>query len=173
MPKMDIDLLEKRLAVAARRFVSPEEADYFASFYMETHLKKSPRMNPLAEAAADLTVWDKQAAHEVTLLIEVLTGTLVRRLLSTDQTPGWHPHEYGCLVLAPDIAGFTDKDAFNNAVSDMCRNLRNATPADGVERVAIPGDRGHEKLKMARKDRKIDIDDTWIDALNRLNPQVS
>lgn len=339
MMKMDITALEKRLARAARRFVPPEEADYFASLCMETHLKKSPRMNPLAEAVADLTVWDKQDGQEVsllvdkgavtvmdfnglapslkiktihdtladrarrfglaaagfrnssgvitlnmwadglarrdligiamfnggtgctvpfggtrgvlgtnplayaipsagdpmvldmatteipffeiknakekgtplrshvavnshgrpttvakealsedgvanllpigggfkgfgiTLLIEVLTGALVQSLLSTEQAPGWHPHEYGCLVLALDIAGFTDGDAFKHAVSDMCRNLRNETPADGVDRVAIPGDRGHEKLKMARKDKKIDIEDTIIDALNRLNPQ--
>ena len=335
--KMDIQTLENQLAMTARRFVSPEEADYFASLYMETHLKKSPRMNPLAEAVADLTVWDKQAGHDVTLLvdkgavtvmdfnglapslkiktihdtlagrarqfgmaaagfrnssgiitlnmwadglarrdligiamfnggtgctvpfggtrgvlgtnplayaiptagdpmvldmatteipffeiknakekgtpllrhvavdsrgqpttvagdalsedgvanllpigggfkgfgitllIEVLTGALVQSLLSTDQTPGWHPHEYGCLVLAFDIAGFTDRDAFKLAVSDMCRQLRNETPADGVERVGIPGDRGHEKLKLARKAGRLEIEDTWIDALNRLN----
>ena len=341
MMKMDIYTLEKQLASAARRFVSPEEADYFASLYMETHLKKSPRMNPLAEAVADLTVWDKQAGHDVTplvdkgavtvmdfnglapslkiktihdtltdrarrfglaaagfrnasgvitlnmwadglarrdligiamfnggtgctvpfggtrgvlgtnplayaiptagdpmvldmatteipffeiknakekgislrenvavdnhgkptivaaealsedgvanllpigggfkgfgisLLIEVLTGALVQSLLSTGQTPGWHPHEYGCLVLALDIAGFTDGETFKHAVSDMCRNLRNQTPADGVDRVAVPGDRGHEKLKMARKAGKIEIDDTWVDALDRLNPQAS
>jgi LDH2 family malate/lactate/ureidoglycolate dehydrogenase len=337
--KMEIHMLEKRLAAVARRFVSPAEADYFAGLYMETHLKKTPRMNPLAEAVADLTVWDKQADHEVTLLvdkgavtvmdfnglapslkiktihdtlaerarrfglaaagfrnssgvitlnmwadglarrdligiamfnggtgctvpfggtrgvlgtnplayaiptaadpivldmatseipffeiknakekgiplrenvavdshgkptivaaqalsddgvanllpigggfkgfgitllIEVLTGALVRSLLSTGQTPGWHPHEYGCLVLALDIAGFTDKAAFKAAVSDMCRSLRNETPADGVDRVAVPGDRGHEKLKTARKAGKIEIEDTIIDALNRLNPQ--
>jgi LDH2 family malate/lactate/ureidoglycolate dehydrogenase len=340
MMKMDIHMLEKQLAMTARRFVSPEEADYFASLYMETHLKKSPRMNPLAEAVADLTVWDKQTGHAVTplvdrgavtvmdfnglapslkiktihdilavrarqfglaaagfrnssgvitlnmwadglarrdligiamfnggtgctvpfggtrgvlgtnplayaiptagdpmvldmatteipffeiknakekgtplrsrvavnshgqpttvagdalsddgvanllpigggfkgfgitLLIEVLTGALVQSLLSTEQTPGWHPHEYGCLVLALDISGFTDRGAFKHAVSDMCRNLRNETPADGVDRVAIPGDRGHEKLKMARKGNMIDIEETLVDALNRLNPSL-
>ena len=56
------DSAKQRLSAAqetdARRFVSTEEADYFSSLYMETHLKKSPRMNPLAEAVADLTVWD-------------------------------------------------------------------------------------------------------------------
>jgi L-2-hydroxycarboxylate dehydrogenase (NAD+) len=333
-----IHTLEKKLAAAARRFVPPEEADYFASLYMETYLKKSPRMNPLAEAVADLTIWEKQTDHEVvtlldrgavtvmdfkglapslkiksihdkladrarqhglaaagfrnssgiitlnmwadglarqdligialfnggtgctvpfggtrgvlgtnplayaiptagepmvldmatteipffeiknaktkgiplrpnvavdshgrpttvagqalsddgvanllpigggfkgfgiTLLIEVLTGALVQSRLSTEQTPGWHPHEYGCLVLAMDIAGFTDKAAFKTAVSDMCRNLRNETPADGVDRVAIPGDRGHAKVKAALAGGRIEIEDTWVDALNRLNP---
>ncbi len=34
----------------------------------------------------------------ITLLIEVLTGSLVQSLLSTAQAPGWHPHEYGSQV---------------------------------------------------------------------------
>jgi LDH2 family malate/lactate/ureidoglycolate dehydrogenase len=337
MIKMDIDALEKQLAMAARRFVPSQEADYFASLYMETHLKKSPRMNPLAEAVADLTVWDKQAGQEVTplidngavtvmdfnglapslkikaihdtlrdrarrfglaaagfrntsgvitlnmwadglvrgdligiamfnggtgcnvpfggtrgvlgtnplayaiptagdpmvldmatteipffeiknakekgiplrenvavdrhgkpttvaakalsdkgvanllpigggfkgfgitLLIEVLTGALVQSLLSTEQTPGWHPHEYGCLILALDIASFTDRDAFKYAVSGMCRRLRSEAPAQGFDRVAIPGDRGHQKLKAARKAGRIEIDEALVDALDRLN----
>jgi LDH2 family malate/lactate/ureidoglycolate dehydrogenase len=335
--QVDIRKLEGQLAAAARRFVSPEEADYFADLYMETHLKKSPRMNPLAEAVADLAVWDGKTRHEVaalvdkgavtvmdfnglapslkiksihetladrarqfgmaavgfrnsagvitlnmwadglarrdligiamfnggtgcmvpfggtrgvlgtnpmayaiptagdpvvldmatteipffeiknakekglslrnhvavdnhgkpttvagdalsddgvanllpigggfkgfgiSLLIEVLTGALVQSLLSTQQTPGWHPHEYGCLILAMDIDGFTDKAAFKTAVSDMCRNLRNETPADGVDRVAIPGDRGHARLRAAREAGRIDIDDTLAAALNRLD----
>ena len=48
--QMDIRTIEKQLAAAARRFVSPDDADYFASLSMETHLKKSPRTNPLAYA---------------------------------------------------------------------------------------------------------------------------
>lgn len=335
--QMDIRTIEKQLAAAARRFVSPEEADYFSSLYVETHLNKSPRMNPLAEAVGDLEVWDKQTGHEVTtlvdkgavtvmdfnglapslkiksihdtladrarqfgmaavgfrnsagvitlnmwadglarrdllgiamfnggtgctvpfggtrgvlgtnpmayaiptagdpvvldmatteipffeiknakekgiplrdhvavdshgkpttvagdalsddgvanllpigggfkgfgisLLIEVLTGALVQSRLSTEQTPGWHPHEYGCLVLALDIAGFADMAAFKTAVSDMCRDLRKEVPADGVDRVAIPGDRGHAKLRAAREAGKIDVDDTLAAALNRLD----
>jgi LDH2 family malate/lactate/ureidoglycolate dehydrogenase len=70
MIKMDINTIEKQLAMTARRFVSPGEADYFASLCMQTHLKKSPRMNPLAEAVADLTVWDKYTGPEVNLLVD-------------------------------------------------------------------------------------------------------
>ena len=68
--QVDIRKLEGQLAAAARRFVSPEEADYFADLYMETHLKKSPRMNPLAEAVADLAVWDGKTRHEVAALVD-------------------------------------------------------------------------------------------------------
>ena len=106
----------------------------------------------------------------INLLIEMLTGALVERLLSTKQTPRWHLHEYGGLVLSPDIAGFTDRDTFKNAVSDMCRSLRNQAPADEIDRVAIPGDRSHEKLKVARKAGRIEFEDAVVDALNRFNP---
>lgn len=335
--QVDIRQFEKQLAATARRFVPPEEADYFADLYMETHLKKSPRMNPLAEAVADLAVWDGKTQHEVvtlvdkgavtvmdfnglapslkikaihetladrarqfglaavgfrnsagvitlnmwaeglvrrdlvgiamfnggtgctvpfggtrgvlgtnpmayaiptdgdpvvldmatteipffeiknakekaiplrshvavdsrgrpttvagnalsddgvanllpigggfkgfgiSLLIEVLTGALVQSRLSTLQTPGWHPHEYGCLVLALDIASFTDRAAFKTAVFDMCRYLRKETPADGVDCVAIPGDRGHAKLRAAREAGRLEVDDTLADALKCLD----
>lgn len=339
--QIDIHTLEKLLATVARRFVSPEEADYFASLYMETHLKKSPRMNPLAEAVADLTVWHKQAQREVTtlvdkgavtildfnglapslkikvlhdnladrarqfgmaaagfrntagittlnmwadglarhdmigvamfnggtgcmvpfggtrgvlgtnplayaiptagkpvvldmattqipffdiknakakgiplphnvavdshgkptddaeaalaengvanllpigggfkgyaigFLIEVLTGALVQSLLSTEQTPGWHPAEYGCLVLAMDIDTFTDNTAFKTAVSELCRNLRAQVPAAGVDQVTIPGDRGHAKVKMALETGKIQIEDTLMEELTCLSPSTT
>ena len=224
--QMDIRTIEKQLAAAARRFVSPDDADYFASLSMETHLKKSPRTNPLAYAiptadnpmvldmaTTEIPFFDIKSAKEkgiplqnnvavdrhgklttvaeealsdegvanllpigggfkgygISLLIEVLTGALVQSLLSTGQTPGWHPPEYGCLVLALDIASFTDKAAFKTAVSDMCRKLRAQTPADGVDRIAIPGDRGHGKVKRAHKTGRIEIEDTLMDALSRLN----
>ncbi|BBO69308.1 hypothetical protein DSCA_32380 [Desulfosarcina alkanivorans] len=335
--QIDINELEGRLAATARRFVSPGEADYFAALCMQAHLKKSPRMNPLAEAVADLAVWRDHTGHEVTplvdrgavtvldfnglapslkiksihdtlaeragrlglaavgfhnsagvitlnmwadglarrdligialfnggtgctvpfggtrgvlgtnpmayaiptaddpvcldmatteipffeiknarekgnplrdhvavdrrgrpttvarealsddgvanllpigggfkgfgisLLIEVLTGALVQSRLSTLQTPGWHPHEYGCLVLALDIAGFGDRNAFKTAVSDMCRQLRRETPADWADRVAVPGDRSHRKEKMSRQRGTVDVEPSTVDQLDRLN----
>lgn len=334
-----IRTLEKQLTAAARQFVSLEEAAHFSDLYLETHLKKAPRMNPLAEAVADMTVWDQQGQRDIiplvdkgavtvldfnglapslkiktvhdmleeragrygmaavgfrnssgvitlnmwadglarrdliglamfnggtgclvpfgatrgllgtnplayaipsaddpmvldmatteipyfeiktaretgaairenvavdshgrpttdaraamdddgianllpigggfkgfgiSLLIEVLTGALVQSLLSTRQTPGWHPSEYGCLILALDVASFTDKAAFKTAVSDMCRTLRAQPTADGVDRVAVPGDRGRAKMRAALKAGHIDVDATCYETLTRFYPE--
>lgn len=60
-----IATIEKLLSAAARRFVAPDEADTFATLSMQAHLKKAPRMNPVAEAVADLKVWGRQSDRHV------------------------------------------------------------------------------------------------------------
>ena len=102
------------------------------------------------------------------MLLEVLTGALVQSLLNTDQTPGWNPAEYGCLVLALDIGSFTEVEAFKSAVADMCRSLRALPPAEGFEAVAIPGDRGYEKMRAALDVGTIEMDNTLLSDLQRL-----
>ena len=102
------------------------------------------------------------------LLVEVLTGSLVRSLLSTQQTPGWHPPEYGGFVLAIDIASFTDPVEFKQAVSGMCADLRAEPPAPGFSAVAIPGDRGHAKKAQALERGTIDISDEVLNSLRDL-----
>ena len=57
--------------------------------------------------------------YGLVMLIEILTGSLVRSLLSTKQTPGWNPPEYGGFVCAIDIASFTDRDLFVTLVGDQ------------------------------------------------------
>ncbi|HKX72651.1 MAG TPA: Ldh family oxidoreductase [Candidatus Saccharimonadales bacterium] len=52
--KLTIPELQSLLTKAAERIVSPEEAAYFAKETIETHLRKSPRSNPLKAAIGDL-----------------------------------------------------------------------------------------------------------------------
>jgi LDH2 family malate/lactate/ureidoglycolate dehydrogenase len=106
--------------------------------------------------------------YGLVMLVEILTGSLVRSLLSTRQTPGWNPPEYGGLVCAIDIAGFTDPDRFKKEVSEMCAELRRQTPADGRGKLAIPGDRGYEKAAEARKAGEIEVKDQVAEELEKL-----
>ncbi len=63
MPHTPLEL-QTLLAAAAGRFVSAPEAELFAELYTDTHLRKAPRMNPLAEALADLKVWQGAADRQ-------------------------------------------------------------------------------------------------------------
>jgi ureidoglycolate dehydrogenase (NAD+) len=331
-----LDQLKQMLTKAAQVYVSPEEAEYFAMLYLEGHLKKAPRMNPLQEAVDDLKVWRDQSDHQITtivekpgasvinfntlapalkikqihddlekrasntgiaatgfynsagvttlnlwsdglakrdligismfnggteccvpyggkrgilgtnpmayaipthddpigldmattevpffdvqnakdqnkplkenaavdfegmpttdaaaalnengvanllpmgggfkgygltMLLEILTGSLIRSLLSTEQTSGWHPPEYGCLILAIDISSFTDLSTFKTNVSEMCKVIRNEPPAAGFDSVAIPGDRGNAILKQAISKGDIQIEEKLYEELNSL-----
>ena len=102
------------------------------------------------------------------MLIEILTGSLVRSLLSPKQTPGWNPPEYGGLVCAVDIAAFTDPVAFKREVSEMCRELRRQKPAPDHDAVVVPGDRGHRKAAAAREAGTIEVMEPVAKALAEL-----
>ncbi len=106
--------------------------------------------------------------YGLAMLIEILTGSLIRSLLSTSQTPGWNPPEYGGLVIAIDIAGFTDPDRFKREVSDMCAEIRSQPGAQGGSGPAIPGDQAYVKAAAARKSGEIVLKDKVAEDLERL-----
>jgi uncharacterized oxidoreductase len=106
--------------------------------------------------------------YGLVMLIEILTGSLVRSLLSTKQTPGWHPPDYGGFLCAVDIAGFTDPTRFKQEVSEMCAELRRQKPAQGHREVTVPGDRGSRKATEARKAGWIAVEDRTARALAEL-----
>jgi LDH2 family malate/lactate/ureidoglycolate dehydrogenase len=106
--------------------------------------------------------------YGIVMLIEILTGALIQSLLSTRQTSGWHPQEYGCLILALDIANFTDLERFKQEVSAMCDDIRAMEPAQGVDRISIPGDRGHAALKAALLANAIDLEPSFMEGIRDL-----
>lgn len=65
-----IERVERLLARAAGRFISPGAAREFARLYVETHLRKAPRMNPLQEAVDDLIAWEKAGRTEPCLTVD-------------------------------------------------------------------------------------------------------
>jgi LDH2 family malate/lactate/ureidoglycolate dehydrogenase len=52
--KITISELKSKLTKAAQQIVSSDEAEYFANETIETHLRKSPRSNPLKSSIDDL-----------------------------------------------------------------------------------------------------------------------
>jgi len=107
--------------------------------------------------------------YGIVMLIEVLTGSLVRSLTSAQQTPGWDPPEYGGLIMAIDIGSFTDIGHFKSEVSDMCDVIRSQPSVEGQDGVTIPGDRGHGRVKTALSAGKIEIKDEIFEALKNLS----
>lgn len=69
--KIKIEDLRQRLISAALQVVSSEEAEYFADESIETHIRKSPRSNPLKSTVGDLEASiknkDRTVAYKVNL----------------------------------------------------------------------------------------------------------
>ena len=106
--------------------------------------------------------------YGLTLLLEILTGSLVRSLLSTQQTPGWNPPEYGGLIIGFDIRSFTKLNDFKRDVSEMCNQIQKQPPVEGLDRIPIPGDRGRAKVSAALKDGVIEVSDQLLEDLRGL-----
>ncbi|MFO7713585.1 Ldh family oxidoreductase [Desulfosarcina sp.] len=106
--------------------------------------------------------------YGIMMLIEILTGPLVHSLLSTQQTPGWNPTEYGFLMIGIDVGSFVDVSLFKQNVSKMCAKIRSLPPAEGFFGVQIPGDRGHANHKRCVASGEMDIDETLLEALRGL-----
>ncbi len=62
--------LQKQLAKAAATYVSQEEAEYFAELVLDTHLKKSPRSNPIKSAIKDLENWKKYKSTDIKKIVD-------------------------------------------------------------------------------------------------------
>lgn len=69
--KISIIDLQTRLVKAAEKLVTKEEAEYFAQESVETHIRKSPRSNPLKSTVGDLKACldnkDKEINYKVDL----------------------------------------------------------------------------------------------------------
>lgn len=123
-----------------------------------------PTTDPMAAMTEDgvtniLPLGGGMKGFGLMMLIEVLTGSLIRSKMSTEQSPGWNPPEYGCFVMAVDIGAFTDLTLFKTKMDAMGGAVRNMEPAVGVEAVQMPGDRGHAKERAARVAGMIEVDE--------------
>lgn len=102
-------------------------------------------------------------------LLEVLTGSLVRSLMSTEQTPGWNPAEYGGIILALNVGSFTGLEGFKDELAGLVQALKSQTPAEGFKEVPIPGDRGGRKAEEARKAGEIEVKEEVLKDLASLS----
>ena len=84
-------------------------------------------------------------AFMVDALAGVLTGSSFGRIEISDAQPqGADRVVKGYLFVALDIAHFMAVDEFRRRTDALIRDVRDARPAAGVERIYVPGEREHE-----------------------------
>jgi LDH2 family malate/lactate/ureidoglycolate dehydrogenase len=92
--------------------------------------------------------------YAMVLMIEILCGVLtgassgpdVRGLFALDE-PGGVGHQ----LIAIDIRGFTDPDAFEHRLDRLARTIRDSGRAPGVAEIVLPGD----PEKRSRRHREV------------------
>ncbi len=89
------------------------------------------------------------------LMFECLTGLVVGNPLIAPfivGEPDGRRHVQNGLALAIDIARFTDAGAYAEEVDRLARALKTLPPADGVDEITVPGERGDRVLARRTRD---------------------
>jgi len=106
--------------------------------------------------------------YTLVLLVEIITGSLVRSFLSTEMSPEYVNKEHGGLILAIDISSLTDLDEFKKSVTSMCKEIRNQKPGKKVKKITIPGDRSYKRKEEMLKKGMVEIENNLLDKLEEL-----
>lgn len=108
--------------------------------------------------------------YAIVLLLEILTGSLIRSNLSSlEKSTSYTAHECGGLLMAIDIASLTNLKEFKKSVSSMCKFIRSQKPALGHERVYIPGDQSLKRAEKIKKQGMLELKLEYIDKLKKLS----
>jgi ureidoglycolate dehydrogenase (NAD+) len=105
--------------------------------------------------------------YGIMMLVEILTGALIQSPMSQKQSPGWHPTQYGCFLLALDPGTGDDSNRFASEVSELGALLKAQPPAKGGAGVSLPGHRGLAKLDQAREQGSLKVDDNLLAGLTQ------
>jgi ureidoglycolate dehydrogenase (NAD+) len=105
----------------------------------------------------------------IMLLVEVLTGAVVGSKMGRAATDDpFVPEEFGGLLLAIDPQAFGTGGSFVADVDSLADDIRRSRPAPGVETVSIPGDRSTLRQERRMLAGVIEIRDSGIETLERL-----
>ncbi len=106
--------------------------------------------------------------YAIVLLIEILTGSLVRSLLSTEMTSGYVVEEHGGLLITIDVSSLVNLSNFKQSVSTMCEQVKKQTPVQGLEQITIPGDRAYQRRDKTLLTGEVEVEQKVLDELKDL-----
>ena len=103
----------------------------------------------------------------IVLLMEILTSSLMRGLLSTEQDEKqFYPvDQLGAFVIAIDISTFNSIDNFKKSVTEMGNQLKSQPKAPGVTNIYMPGDQSYARWEKAKLSGEIEVTQESLDLL--------
>lgn len=100
----------------------------------------------------------------LSLMIEILCSLLAQNANIAPVLGGGKPGGFNGTVLAIDPAAFGEPETFLAQVRDLAERIHALEPAPGVERILLPGERGHD-TEIARQRDGIPISDGTVKRL--------
>lgn len=121
-----------------------------------TFLDKDGNWTTDPATAIAVIPFGEHRGYAINLLLEVLTGALVRAksgLLQTD------PSDLGAFLLAIDPAAFGPLDDFKAQTTKLAQDIEAVEPAEGFSEVRVPGYKGQRYKQQVLETDEIEIED--------------
>jgi L-2-hydroxycarboxylate dehydrogenase (NAD+) len=126
------------------------------------YVDKEGNMTTDPHAASAVLPFGGFKGYAINLLIDVLSGTLVRAKSGLDMPVDAPDRHIGTLILVIDPAAFGDLTEFKNATTKLVEDLLAVPPVDPKQPVRVPGIRGSERLEKFMKEGSVEIkDEDW------------
>lgn len=110
--------------------------------------------------------------YAINLLIDVLSGALVRGKSGLDMPIESPDRHIGTLIIVIDPAAFGDINDFKDSTTKLANDILAVTPIDPARPVKVPGFRGSVRLEQFNKEGAVEIEDNewkkFETALNKL-----
>ncbi|HEY8526845.1 MAG TPA: Ldh family oxidoreductase [Acidimicrobiales bacterium] len=131
-----------------------------------------PTTDTAAASVNRLQWFGGHKGYGIALFVEVLAGVLTgssfgRTELTRSPAAGAQRTAKGYVFLALDVGRFLPVDEFRARVDTLVRDIAAAEPADGVDRVLVPGQLEHER-RAARRRAGIPLSAALVAELDRL-----
>jgi len=131
-----------------------------------------PTTDPAQASVKHLQWFGGYKGYGIALLIEVLAGVLTGASFGlVDREPGalrgFDRVTRGYLFVALDPSHYGPMDAFRADVDRLVADIHAATPAEGVERVLVPGELEHHR-RIDRLEHGIPLAPALVEELSRL-----
>ena len=131
-----------------------------------------PTTDPAQASVKHLQWFGGYKGYGIALLIEVLAGVLTGASFGlVDREPGalrgFDRVTRGYLFVALDPSHYGPMDAFRADVDRLVADIHAATPAEGVERVLVPGELEHHR-RIDRLEHGIPLAPALVEELGRL-----
>lgn len=103
--------------------------------------------------------------YAINLLIDVLSGSLVRGKSGLDQPLDSQRH-IGTFIIIIDPAAFGDLEEFKNSTTKLATDILAVPPQDPYSPVRVPGFKGAEHYEQSTKEGLVEIDDEEWEKFN-------
>jgi LDH2 family malate/lactate/ureidoglycolate dehydrogenase len=131
-----------------------------------------PTTDPEKASVRHLQWFGGYKGYGIALLIEIVAGVLTGASFGlVDREPGelrgFDRVTRGYLFVALDVSHFVPIDDFRADVDRLVRDIHASEPAEGVERVLVPGEMEHRR-RAERLEHGIPLAPALVDELDRL-----